>query len=111
MGIRGLVWPINDVRTIIITCLRSPNGDFNNFLNKLYDMLDFIFSYKCYVILLGDLNIHFERPDGRCKGLMPLLTSFNIVYVPTRCDAVLDKVFVNFSGVATNVYPSVIFGH
>lgn len=110
----GLIWNIDNIKVVIITCYRSPIGDFSNFLINMHSMLDFIFNYKYYVILIGDFNVHFERPDGRCRNLMSLLTSFNmfnIVDVPTRGDAVLDNIFVNFSDAVSNVYPSLVSDH
>lgn len=74
----GLIWTVNSVKVIIITCYRSPNGNFDTFLTKLYDVLHFIFNYKHYVILVGDFYVHFEKPDKRCKNLTSLLTTFNM---------------------------------
>lgn len=110
----GLVWRNNDIDVVLIMCYRSPTGDFKNFVDLLSDLLHYVCRMNRHIILAGDFNLHFEEQDGRCRSFLHLLSTFNLkgtVSEATRDNAILDNVFVNYSGVSSSVAPCLFSDH
>lgn len=82
----------------LITLYRSPNGDFNRFLEIISQILNFI-NISDNIVLTGDFNVHFlESSDHRVLRLNNLLLSFGLrptVNFNTRYETCLDNVYTN----------------
>lgn len=84
----------------ILTTYRSPNGDFNIFLEKLSVALDILSHKNKKTIVTGDFNVPYHNPDKNTILLTNLLTSFGFLALnksPTRNTSCLDNIYVNFS--------------
>ena len=61
----------------VVTIYRSPQGDYDRFLNRL-DMLLKKLNMSKGVVLTGDFNVHFESSCRRAKLLCDLCTSYGL---------------------------------
>lgn len=110
----GVIWQFSDKKIIIITCYRPPNGDFIVFVDVLFDLLRFVHGNHVYIVLTGDFNLHFEKNDKKTKIFLDLLLTFDVhslVDEPTRKNAILDNVFVNFDNAECGVFPCIVSDH
>jgi len=82
---------------------RSPNADFEDFLDHLEGTLLKLLHLKKKAIILGDFNVHFEDDnDFKAKSLTRLLLSYGFrdtVSFNTRGERRLDNIFVNWDNV------------
>jgi hypothetical protein len=85
---------------IIVLCTyKSPNGNFNHFVNTL---LKSLYKFKTEFIIFGDFNVNFLE-DSKCKMQIALLMQsyniFNTVEFPTRISkntgTAIDNIFID----------------
>ena len=95
-----LTGTICKTRNIVIVCVyRSPVGDFNEFLDKLTQMLEILTIFD-KVIIAGDFNVWFGTKNADSLQLIDLFSSFGYmgtVGEPTRGNNCLDNIFINFA--------------
>lgn len=81
----------------LITVYRTPDGDFNEFLNILTNVFKKLIILKP-IIITGDFNVHFNEKDNRALELCNFFRSFNLtktVKFNTRESRCLDNIFTN----------------
>lgn len=86
----------------ILTVYRSPNGDFNIFLEKLSLALETITSKNKTkkIIVTGDFNVHFNTNERNTLLVLNIFISFGfypIINQNTRKNHCLDNIFINFN--------------
>lgn len=91
----------------ILTVYRSPNGDFNMFLEKLSRVLEVITSKNKTkkIIVTGDFNVHFDINEKNTLLVLNTFTSFGfypIINKNTRKSHCLDNIFINFNNIIFN---------
>lgn len=86
---------------VVILVYRPPNGDYNNFIIILSEILETICRNKL-VLLAGDFNVNFFDKSPMKVNLINLLTSFNLcqtINEATRVTAFsstcIDNIFIN----------------
>lgn len=97
----------------IVTIYRSPQGDFDIFIEKLSLLLDKLNLNK-YVIITGDFNVKFNTNNRDTQLLVNLFKSYGLnqtIMQNTRLNACLDNIFTNmdvdiFSTSVFNTYLS-----
>jgi exonuclease III len=102
----GAIWHINNTKIIIVTCYRSPSGNFDTFLRAISSMLDSIFDVRYQMIVTGDFNVHFQNNDAHATQLNNTFLTFNmfgIVKQPTRRTPILDNIFTNSNDIFYDV--------
>lgn len=67
-----------DIKTLIITLYRSPDGNFENFLLLLEKHLSKCLSKHKRLILLGDFNVNFRGCSSNLTDLICLIQSFGL---------------------------------
>ena len=85
---------------VVVACIyRSPDGNFESFVDIVECLLsDIIVNYK-HVIITGDFNVKFGTSDMRAGRICNLFASYGYsatVNEPTRQNNCLDNIFVNF---------------
>ena len=78
---------IIDFNFIVACIYRSPNGKFEEFLNKLESVIGKVQSRGKHILLCGDWNINFLQHSGKLLELQNLLLMHNLVNIvksPTR---------------------------
>jgi exonuclease III len=97
------------IRTIklnvyIFSIYRAPSGNFNNFLQKLDNILKLYVSSNSEFIICGDFNINYLADMYRKNQLNSLLMSYNLfdtVGFPTRTKnstiSATDNILLDFS--------------
>lgn len=92
---------VGSFKCMILTLYRSPDGDFDLFLEILARALNFITNRKIrYIILNGDFNVIFNSKNQRKLDLLDLLASFQLeqqVFLKTNDVNCIDNIFINFS--------------
>lgn len=88
------------LKLVILVIYRTPDSDFEIFINKLEDSFKKITSRynKHEIVLSGDFNIDFLGNSSQLKALQDLLTSYGIstmIYQPTRGRSCLDNICVS----------------
>ena len=88
----------------IVCIYRSPDGQLEEFLNKLEVVILKLLNKNKILILCGDWNIDLLREDNDKKDLMDLLLRYNLVNTvksPTRITpntkTLLDVIVINKS--------------
>jgi exonuclease III len=81
---------------------RSPEGQFDKFINKLELVIQKLLMEDKILILCGDWNIDFLHVDGNLKDLTDLLLRYNLVNTvqsPTRItkstSTLIDVIIIN----------------
>ncbi|XP_054267049.1 uncharacterized protein LOC128989202 [Macrosteles quadrilineatus] len=98
LELSGVELHLENSSIIIISAYRSPDGDFNEFIDLLEKCLNFLARKKSKTILLGDLNIHLETLSKEETTFTNHLRSFGLFIgnrLPTRGEACLDTVATN----------------
>lgn len=91
-----------DFSLIILNVYRTPDSDFNSFINILEKLICFLMLKKCKCFALtGDLNVDILKfdCDSNVRFFVNTLRSLNLYSMhnfPTRNKACLDIVFSNF---------------
>ena len=99
--------PIVDV--IVITMYRSPNGDFNKFIDTVVNTLNELHGTSKYIILGGDINLLFGTQHAKVLYFCNLMCSYGLhplVNFKTRKNNTLDNVFTNLSSEKICVGPA-----
>lgn len=82
---------------LVINLYRTPDGDLNSYFDHLDTLLaEAIKNYK-NVVIMGDFNISFNRPDEETICLLEIMNSFHLQHTvkePTRRHNCIDNVFV-----------------
>jgi hypothetical protein len=100
---------------IIMTIYRSPNGDFQYFLNRLECTLNRIHNNTTDIIICGDFNINYLHESNIKQLLNSLLASYSLYSTnqfPTRIQensyTLIDNIFINtYKHEEFTVYPLV----
>ena len=86
----------------IVCVYRSPDGQFNKFLNKLELVIQKSLMEDIILILCGDWNMDLLHEDGNLKNLTDLLLRYNLVNTvqsPTRImkstSTFIDVIIIN----------------
>lgn len=98
---------IKNYEVQLITIYRSPNGDFDKFLETLPNIFNKLNPSKS-VVITGDFNVHFNERDARALNLCNLFRAFNLkktVKFNTRLNRCLDNVFTNIDSLLTSSEP------
>lgn len=80
----------NNFTNIIVICVyRSPDSDFDHFINRLESSLSYVQSHYtcCEVILCGDFNVNFMINSIKRENVLDILNCHNIditIRQPTR---------------------------
>ena len=85
---------------LILTCYRSPNGNFKIFCDNITNTLDFLAKPNLQIILTGDFNIDPIRDVSQYKILNNILATYNIKNIinkPTRDKYSLDHIYAKKS--------------
>lgn len=88
----------NDIH--ILSVYRSPNGDFNLFLERLSLALDIVTKKNKKTIVTGDFNVHFNTNERNLNLLLNAFRSYGFHHVNTantRNKSCLDNIFINFN--------------
>jgi endonuclease/exonuclease/phosphatase (EEP) superfamily protein YafD len=88
---------------VIILCIyKSPAGDYDYFLNKLDNILNYLHRHNLEFILCGDININYLESKSRKLKLEDMLNTYNAkdtVYFPTRIAnnsaTLIDHIFID----------------
>lgn len=91
----------------IITLYRSPDGDFNLFLDILHEVFELIRVLNKKLIITGDFNIHFNSDTLRNCKFSDFINSFGFicsVKEPTRNKNCLDNFLLNFDSFHNTSY-------
>lgn len=116
----GLAWKVSTRKQVyIITCYRSPSGDFNLFLKTLNNILDKLYKPHIPIIINGDFNINPDCTDDRYGILNTLLATYGLdqkVHSPTRVTShsctLIDHLFTNLNNTKNCVVlPNLISDH
>lgn len=90
---------IEYLNTRLMTVYRSPNGDFDIFLEKLHTALNLITRSNKMIIISGDFNVHLhDKTNQRYKMLSNMFNSFGIsqtYFGYSRNTHCLDNIFSN----------------
>jgi exonuclease III len=66
-------------QNIIVICIyRSPHGNFEYFIKKLYNVLKILYKPKTEFVICGDFNLNFLKQTARKTKLLLLLQAFNV---------------------------------
>jgi exonuclease III len=86
----------------IVCVYRSPDGEFDKFLNKLGSVIQKLLMKDKILIICGDWNIDFLHEDSNLKGFTDLLLRYNLVNTvrsPTRIlkstSTLIDVIIIN----------------
>nr|CAH7746661.1 unnamed protein product [Callosobruchus chinensis] len=96
----GIKVRTKDYPLVIVSLYRSPEGDFNVFLEK-FDALLNLLSLKCKhykIVICGDFNINFNKNTLALSSLMDILNSYllkPIIKQPTRSSSCIDNICIN----------------
>lgn len=110
----GVMCEIGSHELIVLCCYRSPDGNFDIFLNVLNDVLHSLYKKNTYFILTGDFNVNFLKDDGRASAVRDLLESFGMhgaVRGVTRANAQLDNIFSNIVALDCNIVKCIFSDH
>lgn len=108
------VLPLN---IVVVTLYRLPSGNFNVFLGVVDSVLSLFSSFKKYVIINGDYNVHFDRDYGDKDRLLDMMGSYGFeqqIFANTRLNHCIDNMFVNFSQILNfrvSVFDPVLSDH
>lgn len=89
---------ITDLNIIVVALYRSPDGDFELFVNQMEQCLVKLFLSNKKIVVCGDYNVHFESSSNEEDLLVNLFRSYGLFLtsrLPTRKDACLDAAFTN----------------
>ena len=90
-----------DYKLMILSCYRSPSGDFQSFLNILESVFSTMNLHDNKIILTGDFNVRFNDSNNVEAALLcDFLAAFGLhtsFADPTRLGNCLDNAFSNFS--------------
>lgn len=85
----------------IMTVYRSPNGNFDIFLEKLYLVLELLIKDNKVIFVSGDFNVHFHKINNQqTKMLMNIFNSFGFsktYFGYSRNSHCLDNIFTNIN--------------
>lgn len=88
----------------IITVYRSPSGNLKIFIDKMYELMYYIYKGNSYYIVCGDMNINFLAQTSESKDIINLFSEFdmhNHISEPTRITATsatsIDVIFSNIT--------------
>lgn len=85
----------------LMTVYRSPNGDFNIFIEKISIALDILTKGNKFIFVSGDFNVQFQNNNDRnAQILINLFRSFGLTPTTqgnTRIKNCLDNIFTNIS--------------
>lgn len=83
----------------IMTVYRSPNGDFNIFIEKISIALDILIKSNKLIFVTGDFNVQFQNVNDRnAQVLINIFSSFGLApstLTNTRLNNCLDNIFTN----------------
>ncbi|XP_054260489.1 uncharacterized protein LOC128985133 [Macrosteles quadrilineatus] len=108
---------VDNIVRMVFLPKRSPNGNFNSFIDQLDQCLTHVSGLNPRnLILCGDFNIHLECPSTEESIFVNLLRSYGLYVAsrqPTRGTACLDSVASNFDSwkVKAEVVPSLVADH
>jgi exonuclease III len=71
----------------VLAVYRAPRGDFETFLNKLENILNYLYKQKAEFVICGDINIDYLAESYHKQCLTSVLILFNLkptVNFPTR---------------------------
>lgn len=102
----------------ICSIYRSPNGDFEAFVDGLSAMLENTYHANNKIILCGDVNINLLENNKQTQTLINLLSEYNMtptILEPTRIThntkTCIDNIFVNFTYIKSKVIETHISDH
>jgi len=84
----------------VVVVYRPPGGNFTDFLTHLDNCLSFLTCRESQIVLGGDFNVHLNCDTPQTYQLSNLLSAHGFYlanFSPTRGEACLDSVAVNFS--------------
>ena len=88
----------------IVTVYRTPNGNMKIFIDKMYELMYYIYKTNSYYIVCGDMNINFLAHSSESKDVINLFNEFdmhNHISEPTRITNTsatsIDVIFSNLS--------------
>lgn len=96
---------ITNSNCIVLTLYRSPRGDLNIFIDRLYEALQILCETYKYsrLIVGGDFNINFQGDSKTAREISDIFYSFGLekcISEPTRVhgnsQTCIDNIFVNF---------------
>lgn len=94
----------NVYKVYIICVYRSPDSDFNVFINEFEEMMLSIFRANCYYVICGDINVNILCDSKQKNDLLNTMTEFDLkthINVPTRitCNSstCIDNIFSNLN--------------
>jgi hypothetical protein len=70
---------LTSITMIILDVYRSPIRNFNNFLQKLDNILNRLHNNKAEFIICGDVNINYLENCDRRQQLNALLSNYNLI--------------------------------
>lgn len=90
----------NDSRCIVLCVYTTYN--FDSMLRKLADVLDYLFQKSCYMVVLGDFNVHFESVNSQSEIMIKFMEGYGlgihnreVTRVCGTAESSLDSVFSN----------------
>ena len=90
---------IDTGKSRIMTVYRSPNGDFNIFIEKISLALDILTKSNELIFVSGDFNVQFQNKNDRnAQMLINIFRSFGLAPTTksiTRINNSLDNIFTN----------------
>ena len=90
---------VTDVNIVVLNIYRSPDGDFDVFLELVEQLLE-MFKEPQRVMISGDFNVWFGATDRRAELLQGTFETFGyrrLLNVPTRGMNCIDNIFLNFT--------------
>jgi hypothetical protein len=76
-----------DLKTVVVCIYRSPDGDYEEFLQNLEVVIYRVQASQKRLILCGDWNVDFLKKNSKVQELKALLSMFNLINIidsPTR---------------------------
>nr|CAI5842854.1 unnamed protein product [Callosobruchus analis] len=91
--------------TFLLSLYRSSaSGNIHIFINKLTDILHFLYNRYKYIIIVGDINLDLDKAQENLPDMTNLLTSFGLQYyineptrITNRSSSCLDNIITNIS--------------
>lgn len=111
------VCAIDTEHSRLMTTYRSPDGDFDIFLEKISAALEILTKCKKNVIVSGDFNVHFQKKSDRnAQKLVNIFRSFGLslsTLENTRKHNCLDNIFTNVhpNNIEVNIINSLLSDH
>jgi hypothetical protein len=67
-------------KLIILSLYRRPAGDFNQFIENLYDTLKYLYKPKAEFLICGDINTDYLIESNQKKTVLIINNIYSITY-------------------------------